>query len=197
MSRFLKIAFRWSCTLFITSAAFAQTPPPIAALRPVIVAQTPIANPADVRTIGDIVRASYEAINGPAGAERQWQRNSTLYMPTATFVFARDQAGTVQTTTKTLDDFQRRIKSPAFVARGGFETEIGRRIERFGNVAQVRSVSMVRFTPNGPIKGRFVNYLQLYWDGVRWWIAGMVFDKERPNAPIPSEWIGTIDSGGR
>jgi len=49
-------------------------------------AQTPIAVPADVGTIADIVRVSYEVFSGPAGMPRQWRRDSTLYMPGATFV---------------------------------------------------------------------------------------------------------------
>jgi len=35
-----------------------------------------------------------------------------------------------------------------------------------------------------------VNYLKLYWDGTRWWIAGMVWDQEPLSAPIPEVWIG-------
>ena len=77
-----------------------------------------------------------------------------------------------------------------FVKNGLFETEIGSRIERFGNVATVRSITESRRTPNGPIDGRYVNYIALYWDGVRWWISGFVWDEERPNNPIPKAWIG-------
>ena len=46
-------------------------------------AQAPAAAPADVGTIADIMRVSYEVISGPAGAVRQWRRDRTLYMPGA------------------------------------------------------------------------------------------------------------------
>jgi hypothetical protein len=153
-------------------------------------AQTPAA-PADVGTIADIVRASYEVISGPAGAPRQWQRDGTLYMPGATFVSVNERDGRVQTTIMTPEDYRRGFDAN-YVARGIglFETEVGRRIERYGHVAQVRSVAVVRRTPHGPIEARYVNYFQLYWDGRRWWIAGMVWDKERPTASIPDAWVG-------
>ena len=160
-------------------------------------AQAPVASPADVRTIGAIVHASYETISGPAGVPRQWQRASTLYTPTATIVGVREAGGTVRTHTLTIDQYVRRLNDSAFVANGGFESEVGRHIERFGNVAEVRSVSVVRRTLDGPIEKRSVNYLQLYWDGNRWWIAGIVFDSERANAPIPEAWVGPLDDEGQ
>jgi len=152
-------------------------------------AQAPTAAPADVATIADIVRVSYEVISGPAGTPRQWRRDSTLYMPGATFVSVTEDSGRVKSTIMTPEEY-RRGGNAGFVANGLFETEIGRRIERWGNVAQVRSVAVARRTVNGPAIGRYINYFQLYWDGSRWWIAGMVWDRERPSAPIPEAWIG-------
>ena len=155
----------------------------------VVHAQARPASPADVGTITDIMRVSYEVISGPAGAPRQWDRDRTLYMSGATFVSTAKRDGKVQTTIMTTEEYRR--KSDArFVAEGLFETEIGSRVERFGNVAQVRSVSVARRTPTGPIEARYVNYVQLFWDGNRWWIAGAVWDQERPDNPIPAAWLG-------
>ena len=152
-------------------------------------AQVPSAVAADVRTVGDIVRVSYEVISGPAGTPRQWRRDSTLYIPAAMFVATGERAGKVYASEMTPEQYRRRNDS-VFVARGFVETEIGRRIERFGNVAQVRSVAVARESADGPVIGRSVNYFQLYWDGTRWWITGIVWDDERPGAPIPPDWIG-------
>lgn len=168
----------------------------LASLARVAGAQHPVANTADVRTIGDIVRASYETITGPAGKPRQWRRDSTLYAPTATFTAADERNGKAQIATMTPEQY-RRGNDSAFVARGIYESEIGRHIERFGNVAAVRSISVVRRTPNGPIELRSVNYYNLYWDGTRWWIAGIVWDIERPSAPIPASWIGRVETDKR
>ena len=155
-------------------------------------AQPPVANPADVGTIADIVRVSYETISGPAGTPRQWRRDSTLYSPTATFVDMSERDGKPVVTTETPEDYRRKNNAD-FVKKGLIETEIGSHIERFGNVAVVRSISVARRTHEGPIDGRWVNYFTLYWDGIRWWISGMVWDEERPNNPIPKSWIGVRD----
>jgi hypothetical protein len=176
------------CLLFIIGALLAAST--------VVHAQAKAAEPADVGTIADIMRVSYEVISGPAGAARQWDRDRTLYMPGATFVVTNKRDGKVQTTIMTTEEY--RQKSDArFVAEGLFETEIGSRVERFGNVAQVRSVSVARRTPTGPIEGRYVNYVHLFWDGNRWWIAGAVWDEDRPDNPIPRAWLSHPEKGSK
>lgn len=152
-------------------------------------AQMPPADPADVATIEAIVHAYYDVINGPAGAPRQWRRDSTLYMPAATFVSMDQRGGKPVALVMTPEDFRRRYDRE-FVKQGFYETEIGHRIERFGNVAQVRSVYQTRRTAKGPLLGRGVNYLMLYWDGTRWWITGAVWDDERPGTTLPASWVG-------
>lgn len=152
-------------------------------------AQLPAPDSADVRSVVALVEASYQTMNGPAGTPRQWHRDSSLYMPGATFMALAQSGGEVNVTRLTADEY-RQAQFPRFEKSGLYETEIGRRIERFGNVAQVRSVAVARRTLDGPIEARFVNYFQVYFDGQRWWIAGMVWDEERPDDPIPTAWIG-------
>ena len=124
-------------------------------------AQLPPADPADVGTIQAIVNAYYDVINGPPGTPRQWRRDSTLYMPAATFVAMSMRDGKPVPKVMTPEEF-RRGTNDEFVKDGFYETEIGHRIERFGNVAQVRSVYETRHTAKGPLLGRGVNYLMLY-----------------------------------
>jgi hypothetical protein len=152
-------------------------------------AQMPAADSADVRTIEGIVNAYYDVINGPPGAPRQWRRDSTLYMPAATFVSMGERDGKPVVSVMTPEEY-RRATNGSFVEKGFFETEIGHRIERFGNVAQVRSVYETRHVAKGPLLGRGVNYLMLYWDGARWWISGAVWDDERPGTRLPASWVG-------
>jgi hypothetical protein len=152
-------------------------------------AQVPRPDSADVSTIEGIVHAYYDVINGPPGAPRQWRRDSTLYMPAATFVSMNVRDGKPVAAVMTPEEYRRAFDA-AFVKQGFFETEIGHRIERFGNVAQVRSVYETRHLANGPVLNRGVNYLMLYWDGARWWITGAVWDDERPGTQLPASWIG-------
>jgi hypothetical protein len=89
-------------------------------------AQMPRADPADVGTIEGIVHAYYDVINGPAGLPRQWRRDSTLYMPGATFVAMQERDGKPAPDIVTPEQF-RRAADREFVERGFFEIEIGRR----------------------------------------------------------------------
>ncbi len=152
-------------------------------------AQMPPANPADVGTIEGIVHAYYDVINGPPGAPRQWRRDSTLYMASAMFVAMDERDGKPVPAIMSPEDFRRRANA-GMVKNGFYEIEIGSRIERFGNVAEVRSVYETRNKEGGPLTGRGINYLMLYWDGTRWWITGAVWDDERQDNPIPAAWVG-------
>jgi hypothetical protein len=154
-----------------------------ATLRP---AHPRAADPADVGTIDGIMRASYEVINGPPGVPRQWERDRTLYLPGAIFVANWYENGTLIRKILTPEQYRRGFR----IGNGVYESEIGRRVERFGNVAEVRSVTAFRERQDGAVHSRYVNYYQLSWDGARWWVAGAVWDTERPGAPIPEDWVG-------
>jgi hypothetical protein len=154
------------------------------------------ANPADVDTIPHLMHASYETVSGPAGVKeqvRQIARDGTFYMPGAMFVSVFEEKGQVRSKIMSQKTYWDGFDS----SHPAYETEEGRRIERYGNVAQVRSISVVRSSPGGPITERYVNYCDLYWDGNRWWIAGMVWKKESPSMPIPDSWLGTWEEVAR
>ena len=75
------------------------------------------------------------------------------------------------------------------VRRGFFEREIHRTTRRFGNVAHVFSTYEMRERADGPVIGRGINSIELFWDGTRWWIAAAQGDDERPDNPIPIEYL--------
>ena len=52
------------------------------------------ANPADVASIDSIITAAYDAISGPAGKKRDWDRERSLYMPGARLIPTSMKAGT-------------------------------------------------------------------------------------------------------
>ena len=80
--------------------------------------------------------------------------------------------------------------SDASMVREGFdEREIHRVTERFGNIAHVFSTYETRRSAGGPLMGRGINSIELFWDGKRWWIASAIWDDERPGSPIPKEYL--------
>jgi len=150
-------------------------------------AQTP-ALAGDVGSIDGMLRAFYDVISGPAGQARQWGRDSSLYIPGVRFVAMSVRGG--QPVAEVMDhaEFIRSVNGP-FVQQGFFERELHRVVRRFGNIAHVFSTYEFRTTPDGPMLGRGVNSIELFWDGRRWWIAGAIWDAERPDNPIPPEFL--------
>jgi hypothetical protein len=73
------------------------------------------------------------------------------------------------------------------VKEGFTERELAHDIHRFGNVATVLSSYEGKVSSTGKVVTRGVNIFQLYYDGKRWWILSMVWDRERPDNPIPPE----------
>jgi len=143
----------------------------------------------DVATIDGMVRAYYEVISGPAGQPRQWSRDRSLYIDALRFV-AVDADAQGRPRPRILDHqgYVDASDSP-LMRRGFFEKEIHRVEQRFGPIAHVFSTYETRKTPDGPLIGRGINSIELFWDGKRWWIASAIWDEERPDNPIPKEYL--------
>lgn len=145
------------------------------------------AEPKDVSTIDGIVKAFYETISGPKGQPRQWSRDKTIYMPDVRFVSMSEQDGKVRAGVMNHHQYVNGTNE-SFVKNGFHEREINRVVRRFGNIAHVFSTYEYH-NDDKTDKGRGVNSIELYWDGTRWWISAASWDEERPNNPIPREFL--------
>lgn len=148
--------------------------------------ESPPANPADVASIDAIIKTVYEVISGPAG-ERNWQRFYSLFLPGA-------QMGAISGTPsgeavfKSLTPVSYQKTSGAFFRKNGFfEEELGRNIQQFGNVANVQSSYQFRFTKDGKIEQRGVNFFTLVKSKGRWWISNLAWQNENKDLPIPPD----------
>jgi hypothetical protein len=143
------------------------------------------ARPADVGTIDSIIPALYATISGPVGQPRDWPRMRSLFHPDARLMpTGCDRAGACRVRILTPDEYSRRSDS-LLVAVGFREREIGREVERFGNVAHVWSTyESWRRDETEPFM-RGINSIQLLWDGKRWWVMSVFWDNEREGNPLP------------
>lgn len=145
--------------------------------------------PADVESIDGMIRAYYEVVSGPAGRPREWGRDRTLYIPDLRFVaMGVDRAGKPVARIRSHQQFVD-VSDAALVKEGFDEREIHRVTQRFGNIAHVFSTYETRKAPGGPLIGRGINSIELFFDGDRWWIANAIWDEERPDNPIPKEYL--------
>ncbi len=146
------------------------------------------ADPADVSTLDDIIRAYYEVVSGPAGESPDRERDRSLHIPNALVgVPGEVENGVSRLMTMTLDDYHDQFGGVR--TEGFFETEIHRVVKRFGSVATVMSTYASSTTPEGEPYARGINSIQLVWDGERWWILSWFFDVERDDNPIPAEFL--------
>jgi hypothetical protein len=151
------------------------------------------ANPADVESIDAIIAAVYAGISGPAGQQRDWERERSLFIPGArlipTLLQAGPGAGDLWPHLLDLDGFIARVQ-PHFEANGFYEKEIARHIEQFGQIAHVWSTYESRHHPDDTQPfGRGINSIQLFNDGRRWWIVSVYWQQETAAHPIPQKYL--------
>jgi hypothetical protein len=147
------------------------------------------AKPSDVGSIEATLAALYDTISGPAGP-RDWGRLRSLFLPGARLIpSGRRPDGTTVARVLSVDEFitaiERNVKNEGF-----FEQEINRRIDRFGAVAHVLSTYESRHAKSDAkpfVRG--INSIQLFFDGKRWWVVTIFWDSERPDQPIPAEFL--------
>jgi hypothetical protein len=170
--------------ILVPSALATQTPaPPRHVSVPTVAARA-----VDVASVDGVVKAYYDVISGPAGQPRQWSRDRSLYIPDLRFVatgFARERPYARVMDHQTFVDGS----DSAMVHDGFFEREIHRVTRAYGNIVQVFSTYEEHRTVDGPVQGRGVNALQLFWDGTRWWAASAIWFEEDPTHPIPREFL--------
>lgn len=149
------------------------------------------ADPKDVSSIDSIIKATYDAISGGEGVERNWDRFNSLFHPAARLIPTgkNPQTGVIAARSLTPQGYV--DTSGAFLVKNGFtEKEIARHTDTFGNIAQVFSTYEGTYTQDGkPAKIRGINSFQLMNDGARWWVVTIFWQAEDADNPIPEKFL--------
>lgn len=149
------------------------------------------ANPADVATLDAIMKAVYDVISGDAGKARDWDRFRSLFYKDARLIPSgkNQQTGIIGARVLTPEDYVK--TSGPFLEKNGFhERELARRVDQYGNIAQVFSTyhAFKNATDKEPFM-RGINSFQLLNDGKRWWVVTIFWQAETPDNPIPKEYL--------
>jgi hypothetical protein len=184
-SRSLPLALCVGALLALPALAGAQAPAPRDAARP-----APAARPADVESIDAIMRAIYDVISGPAGQPRDWNRFRSLLAPGARLIpTGKGPDGKGVLRTWTAEEYIT-MAGPGLERDGFFEREIGRKLERYGNVVHLMSAYDSKRTLSDPAPfARGVNSFQLFYDGSRWYVVTIYWEAETPGNPIPASLL--------
>jgi hypothetical protein len=137
----------------------------------------PTTRSADVNTLDGILHASYAVISGPAGQQRDWDRFRSLFVPGARLMPVISGAAP-RVRVLTPEDYIRRVE-PIFAQEGFWERETSRQAETIGRVAHVLSHYESLHDPDGVPFEHGTNSIQLFNDGVRWWIVSIMWNTAR------------------
>jgi hypothetical protein len=156
-----------------------------------LVAQAAPSDPAagyDLASVDATVEALYASITGPSWSPRDWDLFRYLMHPTAGRLISVDQnpAGDAVHRVMTPEEFVS-VADAGMVGQGFFERELGFTQERFGNVVHRFSAYDSKRALDDPEPfSRGINSIQLLWHEGRWWIVTILWDRERPDNPIPA-----------
>ena len=170
------------------AAAEAQVAATAGAAAPTL---APVANPRDVESIDAIIAAVYDVISGPAGQPRDWNRFRSLMSPHARLIPTGISRATGQAVhpALTADEYVSQV-GPQLESGGFYERELGRKVERYGNIVHLMSAyDSKRTLQDAQPFTRGVNSFQLWFDGRRWWVLTIFWEAESPNTPIPAELL--------
>lgn len=139
----------------------------------------------DRTDIGAVIDAMYATVSGPAGP-RDWALQREVFHPESRQIRTGvDADGRAWMKMMGREDYVADT-TPYFMANDFFEVETARRVDVFGNMAQVWSVYEARRAPDDvEPERRGINSIQLYRDEDGLWsIVSMIWDNERPGVSV-------------
>jgi len=169
-------------TLLLAAPLAAQMPPNAVSLA------TVPAKPADVASPDAIIAALYDANTIMVDQKRDLDRFRSLFIPGARLMPTARANGNGVIRIQSVEDYVRQASGGP--PRHGFsEREIARTSEAFGNIMQVFSTYETHRDSSDahPLHG--INSIQLFNDGTRWWVVGVLWDNERADSQIPAVFM--------
>lgn len=130
--------------------------------------ERPEANPADVESPEAIVEAAFEAIS-----DEDWGRFRSLHHPSFLWVRTDHEGDDPSQQVSTLDE------ALQFFRKASADTSIHERpldtvIRREGETAHVLTTVEARTAPGGEVLGRYLDSIEVWYDGGRWWIMSVL-----------------------
>ena len=143
-----------------------------------------------VKSLNSTIKSLYGTISGEKGEKRNWKQFKYLFLEDAKLIpSGKDKMGDSKINYITPKEY---IKTSGkwLVENGFIEKEISRRVNTFGNIAQVFSTYESYFSKNDtkPFM-RGINSIQLFNDGKRWWIVNIYWTQETEDNPIPKAYL--------
>jgi len=137
------------------------------------------------------VQQLYAVISGPAGKKRDADAFRNMFVKEfgrLSVIGKNPQTGDMGVRILTPDDYISK-SFPYLEKNGFFETEVARRMERFGDLLHVWSTYESRHNPGEAPFARGINSIQFANDGSGWKIVSILWEGERPDLKLPEEYL--------
>ncbi len=180
---------QWSRTVVLALLLFPASRMAPQSVQSATGAATVAADPKDVASADAIIAALYDANTNMVDRKIGADRFRSLFVPGARLMPTfKPPTGSAVIRMETVDVYVRGASSGP--PRGGFsEREIARTSQAFGNIMQVFSTYETHRDSVDTHPARGINSIQLFNDGTRWWVVGVLWDNARPDKPIPAEYL--------
>ncbi|MEC3907736.1 hypothetical protein VOI54_11955 [Tamlana sp. 2201CG12-4] len=141
-------------------------------------------------TLNSTIKTLYNVISAEKGVKRNWKQFKFLFKPDAKLIpSGKDKSGVFKVKYISPDDYIK--NSDEWMLSNGFiEREIKRKVDVFGNIAQVFSTYEAFHSKEDErpfLRG--INSIQLLNDGERWWIVNIFWTHESSTNPIPEKYF--------
>lgn len=143
-----------------------------------------------VISIDSTLTTLYGVISGEKDEERDWLLFKFLFHPDAKLIpTGENPDGDLSVRYMSPQDYID-VAGDWLVENGFYEKEISRKVDTFGNIAQVFS-TYESFHSKGDKKPfmRGINSIQLLYNDGRWWIINIYWMQESVQNPIPEKYL--------
>lgn len=145
--------------------------------------------PEDVESVDAIIDAYYASLSAAPGEKRNWDRFLSLFASDSRLLVTRPTALRVELGFMDPEVFAK-AQDRYLTVQGLYEKSLYRKVERFGPMAHVWSTFASRRTEQDDEPyARGMYSFQLFNDGKRWYIIGVMWTFENPANPLPPEYL--------
>jgi len=151
--------------------------------------QATIADTASYASIDKVLTDLYQSISFDTPEELDWELFRGLFAPEAKLIPVQASNMTIWTVEDYIARFQKQVNTGQL--KRFRETEIGRTVDRFGDMIQVFSAYKTEFSTDEQENGqsRGINSIQMINKQGRWWIINIIWENERASNRIPEKYL--------
>ena len=140
-------------------------------------------------SIDGVVNEGLAIITGERGEKRDWEAFRMLFDPNAQIsVVNHDSLGNAVRNVYSLEQFVR-LGMRYYETDGFIEYEISSVIDEYNGIA---TVFQGYYAKELDIEEKGINTYQLFFDGTRWWITGLMWTSDRNGVKLPEKYDGSL-----